>query len=86
MSNLMERIQAFMDDLAHDPVEDRLVEYVVREVRNGRRLTDALHDPYVKNRLNEEKLVRVLENPEVIDAIEQAIAGAFATRDFGFVE
>lgn len=77
-------IARFLGELAIDPVEDRIVEYVLREVRNGRRLADALCDPYVKNRLSEDKVAKVLENPEVIAAIEQRIASAFGTRDFGF--
>lgn len=81
---IADSIRRFLDDLATDPVEERIVEYVVREVRNGRKLADALHDPYVKNRLSEDKLARVIENPEVIQAIEQQIASAFGTRDFGF--
>ena len=83
-SGITESIRRFLDDLAIDAVEERIVDYVVREVRNGRKLADALTDPYVKNRLSEEKVAKVLESPEVIGAIEQQIASAFGTRDFGF--
>ncbi len=83
-SSLVEKVQAFMDDLALDVVEERIVEYVIREVRNGRKLADVLNDPYVKNRLNEEKLNHVIENPEIAAAIEEQISTAFRTRDFGF--
>lgn len=85
-STLTERVQSFLDDLSTDIVEERIVEYVIREVRNGRKLAEVLHDPYVKNRLNDEKLVHVLENPEVSAAIEEQIATAFRTRDFGFTD
>lgn len=84
MASLAEKVQAFMDELALDVVEERIVEYVIREVRNGRKLSDVLNDPYVKNRLNEQKLAHVLENPEIGAAIEEQIATAFRTRDFGF--
>ena len=83
-SKLQESIQKFLDDLSIDVVEERIVDYVVREVRNGRKLGEALRDPYVKNRLSDEKVAHVLENPEVIGAIEAEIANAFGTRDFGF--
>jgi predicted component of type VI protein secretion system len=73
-----------MDDLAHDAVEERVVEYVIREVHNGRKLSEALEDPYVKNRLSDEKLAHVLENPEVVDALEEQIASSFQKREFGF--
>ena len=82
--SISEKLQEFMDDLAHDAVEERVVEYVIREVHNGRKLSEALADPYVKNRLSDEKLARVLENPEVVDALEEQIASSFQKREFGF--
>ncbi len=85
-SNLVAKVQEFMDGLALDVVEERIVEYVIREVRNGRKFADVLSDPYVKNRLNEEKVARVLENPEIAAAIEQQISTAFRTREFGFTD
>ncbi|TDB39048.1 MAG: hypothetical protein D9V44_05130 [Actinobacteria bacterium] len=86
MSTVAEKIQAFLNDLAIDVIEERVVEYVIREVHNGRKLADALHDPYVKNRLSEEKLARVLENPEIGAALEEQIAQSFKKREFGFLE
>lgn len=85
MSSVTDKIQAFLDELAIDAVEERVVEYVIREVHNGRKLTEALSDPYVKNRLSEERLAKVLETPEVVSALEEQIALAFKTRDFGFL-
>ncbi|MHB8965902.1 MAG: hypothetical protein ACYC52_08055 [Coriobacteriia bacterium] len=86
MTTLGDRIQTFLDERAIDAVEERVVEYVIREVHNGRRLTDALKDPYVKNRLNEEKLAHVLENPEVVSALEEQIARSFKKREFGLLD
>lgn len=77
MSDLTSRIHQFIKDLSTDEVEERVAEYVIREVRDGRSLNEVLHDPYVKNRLSEDKLVHVLENPHVIDAIEESIAESF---------
>lgn len=85
MPSTTERIQAFLNDLAVDAVEERVAEYVIREVHNGRRLTDALSDPYVKNRLSEERLAKVLETPEIMTALEEQIAQSFKTRDFGLL-
>ena len=86
MADLKESIRQFLDDIAKDELEERVVEYVIREVGNGRKLEDALHDPYVKNRLNDDKLAGVLENPEVIGALEKSIAAAFKAKDFGFAD
>lgn len=86
MTTLADKLQAFLDEIAIDAVEERVVEYVIREVHNGRKLTDALKDPYVKNRLNEEKLAHVLENPEVVSALEEQIARSFKKREFGLLD
>jgi hypothetical protein len=86
VAGLSDSIRAFLKDLSKDELEERVVEYVVREVGNGRRIDDALRDPYVRNRLSEDKLRRVLENPEVMGALERSIAAAFDSKDFGFRE
>jgi hypothetical protein len=84
VAGLAESIRAFLKELSTDELEERVVEYVVREVGNGRRLQDALRDPYVRNRLSEEKLASVLEKPEVMSAVERGITDAFERKDFGF--
>lgn len=86
MPSIADKIQEFLNDIAIDAVEERVVEYVIREVHNGRRLTDALNDPYVKNRLSEERLTKVLESPEVVAALEEQITQSFKTREFGFLD
>ncbi|MDO8848435.1 MAG: hypothetical protein Q7W51_08635 [Coriobacteriia bacterium] len=85
MPSVAEKIHEFLNDLAVDAVEERVVEYVIREVHTGRKLTDALADPYVKNRLSEERLAKVLETPEVVTALEEQIAQSFKSRDFGLL-
>ncbi len=84
MSTLNQRINAFFSEMATDAVEERVIEYVVREVRSGRRLMEVIEDPYVRNRLNEDKRASVLENPEIVDAIEQEIRAAMTKPELGF--
>jgi len=84
VSSITDHVRKFLDDLATDAIEERVVEYLIREVQNGRKLTDALKDPYVRNRLSEDRLNKVLENPEVIGALEQQISSSFQKREFGF--
>lgn len=86
MTTIAERIKALLDDLATDEAEERVVEYVIREVNNGRRLSDVLSDPFVRNRLSQERIDHVLENPEVVGALEQQISESFQKREFGFGE
>ena len=82
--SINDRIRQFFDDLASDPVEERVVEYVIREVNNGRRLMEVIEDPYVRNRLSDEKREHILENPEVVDALEHEIQSAFQPPEIGF--
>ncbi len=82
--SISDNLKGFLDDLAADAVEERVVEYVIREVHNGRKLSETLQDPYVKNRLSEERLERVLSNPEVVGALEEQIAASFRSQEFGF--
>lgn len=79
-----DRIRQFFEEMATDPVEERVVEYVIREVHNGRRLMEVIDDPYVKNRLSEEKVESVLQSPEVVQALEEEIQTSMKAPDVGF--
>jgi len=79
-----DRIKMFFQDMATDVVEERVIEYVIREVHNGRRLMEVIDDPYVRNRLNEQKRIEVFENPEVVDALEEEIRQSMTPPELGF--
>ncbi|MDZ4169452.1 MAG: hypothetical protein U1E26_07330 [Coriobacteriia bacterium] len=76
MSTINERLKSFLDDVTTDAVEERVIEYTIREVHNGRRLMEVIDDPYVRNRLNDQKRAEILENPEIVDALESEIRAA----------
>lgn len=82
MTSINDRIKGFLADITLDAVEERVVEYVVREVHNGRRLMETLEDPFVRNRLNEDKRHEILENPEIVDALESEIRATLTDTDF----
>jgi hypothetical protein len=82
--SINERIRHFFQELATDPVEERVVEYVIREVHNGRRLMEVIEDPYVKNRLSSDKVEGILQNAEIVHALEDEIHAAFKAPDVGF--
>lgn len=84
MSSVNERIRELFEQLAEDVLEDRVVEYVIREVHNGRKLMEVIQDPYVRNRLSPEKVDKVLQNPDVVEALEQEIAETFRKPEIGF--
>ena len=49
--------------------EEHVARYVVREHDRGRGLDEILHDKYVQNRLTPEQQRRLLDRPEVMEAI-----------------
>ena len=83
-SSFADRIRDMLEDMSVDPVEEIVVDYVVRELRNGRRLSEILNDPYVRNRLSEERVSKMLADPTIAEAVDQAVRESFEKREFGF--
>ncbi len=71
------KLQKFFDSFGGDVVEERVIEYVTDEIKGGRRLAEILEDPYVRNRLTDERRQNLLENIEVVDAVEEEIRSTF---------
>ena len=63
--------------------EERVAAYLIREHDRGRSVDEILEDPYVRNRCTPQQRARILERPEVIHALGDAIAaearGRFAS-------
>jgi hypothetical protein len=49
--------------------EERVAQYVIREHDRGRPLAEILEDKYVVNRLSEEQRKRLLDRPDVLQAV-----------------
>jgi hypothetical protein len=49
--------------------EEVVAEYVIREHHRGRSLDDILDDPYVTNRLTPEQVRRLLDRPDIVEAV-----------------
>jgi hypothetical protein len=49
--------------------EERIAQYVIREHHRGRPLHDVLEDHYVTNRLSPEQIKRLLDRPDVVQAL-----------------
>lgn len=77
-------IKELFEDLADNIVEERVINYVVRELHVGRNMSAILEDPYVVNRLNKEKIKHIQENPHILQTVEEELSKAFKTRDFKF--
>lgn len=74
---LAEIIARFFEEMTEDVLEERVVQYIIRELKKGRRLNTILRDPYVTNRIPEERISKILANKELIEALEQEIQKTF---------
>jgi hypothetical protein len=49
--------------------EELAAEHVIREHRRGRNLDDILKDDYITSRCSSEQIARLLDRPEVVQAV-----------------
>jgi len=56
--------------------EELMAEYVIREHHRGRSLTEILDDPHIRNNCTEQQIHRLLDRPEVVQAIGKDIVAA----------
>ena len=54
---------------ARPSTEERVAAYVIREHGRGRGLSEILEDRYVQNRLSSQQRLRMLDRPELIQAL-----------------
>jgi hypothetical protein len=54
---------------ARSSTEERVAQYVIREHGRGRTLGEILEDRYVQNRLTPQQRLRLLDRPELIQAL-----------------
>jgi hypothetical protein len=57
---------------ARSSKEERVAAYLIREHERGRKLSEILEDPYVRNRTTEHERARLLERPALIEALGRA--------------
>ena len=84
MASINQRIKEFFEDITTDAEQERVVEYVIREMHKGRRLMEVVEDPYVRNRMNEDRRAEVFANTDIIDALEQEIRETMTGPELGF--
>jgi hypothetical protein len=71
-------IQKRFRDLSVDVREERILRYIVKQLRQGRHLDAILEDTYMHEHTNAEERKALLENPYVIHAIDEEINRQFA--------
>lgn len=64
--------------LVETSADDRVATYLVREHRRGRWLAEVVDDPFVRSRLSEQGVARLLERPELVRALADDEAWRFA--------
>jgi hypothetical protein len=84
-SRLKEMIARFFEEMSIDVLEERVVQYIIRELKNGRKLKSILEDPYITNRIPEDRMADILANKELIEALETEIQKTFE-QDLKFFE
>ena len=75
LSDLLRSPFSFL--FARPSAEERISAYVIREHGRGRSLAEILEDRYVQNRLTPQQRMRLLDRPEVIQALgDEAVDSA----------
>jgi hypothetical protein len=79
------RIKSFLRSpfsflFAGSSTEERVAAYLIREHERGRPLDEILEDPYVRNRVSERQRARLLERPEVVDALGRGVVSEARER------
>jgi hypothetical protein len=65
-----------------DPLETRTIHYLIRALKLGRNLFDVLEDPYVRNRIPEERRVSLLKDEQLLAAFEAELRAMPDPEDF----
>ncbi len=77
-------IKRILEEASVNVVEERVLQYIIRELHQGRSIEAVLSDPYVRNRLNESEIEELLENEKVLKAVQEELNKAFKDWDFKF--
>lgn len=72
-------IQKRFRDLSVDVREERVIRYIVKQLRMGQHVDAILGDAYLTSHTSAEERAQILQNPAVIRAIEEEIQRQFAS-------
>jgi hypothetical protein len=72
-------IQRRFRDLSVDVREERVIRYIVKQLRLGRHVDEIMAGSYLAERTTDVQRAQILQNPAVIKAIEEEIAREFAS-------
>jgi hypothetical protein len=75
LDKAVQGVRSLFEDLNVDVREERLIKFILNELQKGRSFDEVMADPYVVNRTNEEDRAHMLENPAILEGIEDQLAG-----------
>lgn len=70
-------IHRFFEEQAFHVTDERVIRYIVEELRRGRSFDEVIQDPYVVNHTDSEARAHLLESPRVLHGIEEQICLEF---------
>jgi hypothetical protein len=71
------RIHKRFRDFSVDVREERVIVYIVRQLRTGRRYDDIMNDSYITTHTSSATRDRLLQHPEVLETIEDEMRRQF---------
>jgi hypothetical protein len=71
------RIQKRFRDFSVDVREERVIVYIIRQLRKGRRYDDIMSDAYITTHTNSATRDRLVQHPEVLETIEEEMRRQF---------
>ncbi|MBE0429304.1 MAG: hypothetical protein IBX61_05470 [Thermoleophilia bacterium] len=77
IARMVRAIQNLLDDMGVREVEERVIQFIIQEIRAGRTLEETLAEPYVVNHTTPGWRREILERPEIIRAVEEEMTKAF---------
>ena len=76
-AKLVNAVQHLFEEMGVDVVEERVLRFILQEIHCGKTLEDALDEPYVVNNTKPAWRREILEQPAVIEAVEEEVEKTF---------
>lgn len=76
---IADQFKSFVESFNDNNIEDTVVDYILKQIDEGKILSDILDSPFVKNRLNESQRDQILNNPDIAQATLEEVKEVFNT-------
>lgn len=75
---LQDSVKHLVESLTKDTVSERVVQYVVDQLDNGKTITEILNNPYIKEKLTDTQRAAILSDPAIAQAELDEVKQVFA--------